>query len=98
MRGELLWSHAPQAVPYAGYLFFHDEGNRALRVKDWKIASATIDDDTWGLYNLAVDRAESTDLAGRYPDRVRKMSAQWQEMEEDFRRQAGTNTAARPQK
>jgi arylsulfatase A-like enzyme len=76
------------------YVFFHHEGNRALRVKDWKIVSATIDGDAWHLYDLAVDRAESIDLAGRYPDRVRKMSAQWQKLEADFRQQAGSTNAA----
>ena len=78
-------------------LFFHHEGNRALRLGDWKIVSARIDGDRWSLYNLVKDRAESTDLAARYPERLREMSARWQEMEDTFRRQAGTtNTPPAP--
>ena len=77
------------------YLFFDHEGDRSLRAKDWKIVSATIDADIWGLHNQAVDRAESRNLAGRHPERVRKMSAQRQELEEGFRREAGTSMAAR---
>ena len=81
----------------SGPIFFHHEGNRALRLGDWKIVSARIDGDRWSLYNLVKDRAESTDLAARYPERLREMSARWQEMEDTFRRQAGTtNTPPAP--
>jgi SAM-dependent methyltransferase len=76
-------------------VFFHHEDNRALRLDDWKIVSASIDGGAWCLYNLATDRAESTNLAGQYPDRVREMSVHWQNLEDEFHRQASpTNSNA----
>ncbi len=69
-------------------VFFHHEGNRALRLGDWKIVSARLDEDRWCLYHISEDRPESMDLASRYPDRVSDMSALWQRMEDEFRSQA----------
>ena len=69
-------------------LFFHHEGNRALRVGDWKIVSARIDGEAWSLYDLATDRAESIDLAAKHPDRVREMAASWQALQDRFVRDA----------
>jgi arylsulfatase A-like enzyme len=71
------------------WLYFHHEGNRALRQGDWKIVSAREDHDAWELYDLASDRAESNDLAARDPERVRAMAACWQRCEDGFRHQAG---------
>jgi arylsulfatase len=70
------------------YVFFHHSGNRALRMGDWKIVSANDNQNTWELYDLAADRSETTNLADKQPDRVRQMSARWQALEDDFRRQA----------
>lgn len=72
-------------------IFFHHEGNRALRSGDWKLVSAKIDGAGWSLYNLANDRVESVDLAAKHPERVREMSARWEAMEKQFRQQAGTS-------
>ncbi|MFO0878118.1 MAG: arylsulfatase [Gemmataceae bacterium] len=52
------------------------EGNRALRVGDWKIVAAG-KDGPWELYDLRTDRTESKNLADQHPDRVRSMAAQW---------------------
>ncbi|HZJ14814.1 MAG TPA: arylsulfatase [Chthoniobacteraceae bacterium] len=71
------------------FLFFHHEGNRALRMGDWKLVSARIDADAWELYNLATDGAEMHNLASENPERVRSMAARWQELELKYRRQAG---------
>ena len=71
-------------------LFFHHEGNRALRVGDYKLVSAREDGDAWELYNLGSDRCEQHDLAARQPDRVRGMAAQWQRMQDGFVRDAGS--------
>src|SRR4029434_7128762 len=68
-------------------LFFHHDGNRALRMGDWKLVFARLDADTWELYNLASDRAESHNLAEQQPERVREMAARWKELEEQYRRQ-----------
>ncbi len=77
------------ALQNPDYLFFNHEGNRALRMGDWKIVSARMDGNQWYLYNLAKDRAESTNLASVYPDRVRGMAARWQQLQEQFERDAG---------
>ena len=81
-------------------VFWHHEGNRALRVGDWKLVSARNDADVWRLYHLATDRAESTDLARQQPGRVSEMAARWQQLEAEFRRDAGPppkpNAAKKP--
>ncbi|HNX34927.1 MAG TPA: arylsulfatase [Kiritimatiellia bacterium] len=70
-------------------LFFHHEGNRALRMGDDKIVSATCDGGAWELYNLASDRCEQHDLASRQPERVRDMAARWQAMSDRYAKDAG---------
>ena len=69
-------------------LYFHHEGNRALRMGNWKLVSAREDQDEWELFDLSTDRGESHDRAAEQPDRVRAMEARWQELEAEFRRQA----------
>jgi arylsulfatase len=71
------------------FVFWHHQGNRALRVGDWKIVSARDDGDKWGLYNVTKDRAESEDLAAAQPGRVEEMAARWQELENKCRHDAG---------
>ena len=69
-------------------LYFHHEGNRALRQGDWKLVSAREREDRWELYDLSRDRGEANDLAAREPDRVRAMEARWRELTEQFARDA----------
>jgi len=69
------------------FLYFHHGGNRALRVGDWKLVAAGRDG-AWELYDLQSDRCETDDLAARRPDKVRELSALWQQAEDEFRRQA----------
>ena len=57
------------------FLAWEHEGNRALRSGDWKIVSLA--GKPWELYDLASDRAEMNDLAAKQPERVKEMSAQW---------------------
>lgn len=88
------FNRSDSAAPEASRtLFFHHEGNRALRRGDWKLVSAKIDGADWSLYNLATDRAESVDLAAKDPERVAELSARWEWMEREFRQQAGTNNS-----
>ncbi len=75
-------------VQFERELYFHHEGNRALRVGNWKIVSAREKGNVWELYDLAADRAESNNLSARYPDRVREMAARWKALDEEFARQA----------
>jgi arylsulfatase A-like enzyme len=95
---SLVPSFARDGAVQPDYIFFHHSGHRALRVGDWKLVSAKDEGDRWELYNLATDRGEITDLAGRQPDRVSAMAARWQQLDDEFKRQAGpvrTNAPAR---
>lgn len=69
-------------------VFFHHEGNRALRVGDWKIVSASEEMGVWELYDLSKDRGETMNLAAKHPDRVREMAARWEALEAEYRAQS----------
>lgn len=64
---------------YEGHqqLFFEHAGGAAHRDGDWKIVRLKPKDD-WQLYNLAVDRTETQDLADEQAERVGRMSQAWQ--------------------
>lgn len=70
-------------------LFFSHEGNRGLRVGDYKLVSAHQDGNDWELYNLATDRGEQQNLAAAQPDRVRDMAAQWAALDARYAKDAG---------
>jgi arylsulfatase len=69
-------------------LWWLHEGNRALRVGDWKIVAAG-PDSPWELYDLRTDRAESRDRAGELPAKVSEMAGRWSRQTE------ANNTLAR---
>lgn len=60
-------------------LWWQHEGNRALRVGDWKLVAAG-KAAAWELYDLRTDRSESADLAKAHPERVRAMAATWEKL------------------
>lgn len=63
----------------AGVLFFEHLGRRAVRAGQWKLVTReTGRNGRWELYDLEADRVESTDLAGKYPERVAALAEQWQ--------------------
>ena len=62
----------PRSVPLAWELW----GNRALREDRWKLVR-TATARRWELFDLEMDRAETTDLAARFPARVAAMATQW---------------------
>ncbi|MBX3420662.1 MAG: arylsulfatase [Pirellulaceae bacterium] len=67
-------------------LWWLHEGNRAVRVGDWKlVASAS---GPWELYNLRHDRAEQHNLAQTMPDKVAELSTVWQRNTDRFSQQA----------
>jgi arylsulfatase len=70
-------------------LWWLHEGNRAIRVGDWKLVAAK--NDPWELYDLAQDRSETTNLAASQPDKVRELETLWQQQLEaitqDFQRE-----------
>lgn len=58
-------------------LWWLHEGNRAIRVGDWKLVAAK--GDPWELYDLATDRTETRNLAAQHPDKVRELETLWQQ-------------------
>jgi arylsulfatase len=62
-------------------LWWLHEGNKAIRVGDWKLVAAK--DQPWSLYDLRTDRAEQNDLAAKMPDKVKEMAALWQKQTDD---------------
>lgn len=70
-------------------LFFNHDGNRALRVGDYKLVSARQDSNVWELYNIAVDRGEQHNLAAQQPERVQAMAARWQALNAQYIKDAG---------
>ena len=70
-------------------LWWHHEGNRALRVGNHKIVAAGKGAD-WELYDLSSDRSETHDLAKEQPERVRALAAQWQRESDAYEAQART--------
>ncbi len=70
------------------FIYLEHSGHRGLRMDDWKIVSRTGEDDRWRLYNLAEDRNELNDLSQKMPDRLRAMAERWQQLHQQFERQA----------
>ena len=54
-------------------LYWEHEGNRAVRQGQWKLVSRH--PEGWELYDLEADRTELNNLAARYPDKVRELTA-----------------------
>ncbi len=69
-------------VPHDSIWWQH-EGNRALRMGDWKIVAAGARSD-WELYDLSKDRSESNNLAAQQPERVKSMAEIWSKQNEEF--------------
>jgi len=69
------------------FLFWEHEGNRAIRIDNWKLVSRVKtpmeftpeDENAWELYDLDKDPSETVNLAGKYPEKVKNMSARWEE-------------------
>ncbi len=58
-------------------IFWEHEGNRAIRVGDWKLV-AKGPGGSWELYDIAKDRVESHDLAADHPEVVSRLRKQWE--------------------
>jgi arylsulfatase A-like enzyme len=79
-------------------LWWEHEGNRAIRVGDWKLVAAK--DRPWELYDLTTDRTEIHDLAAQQPEHVRDLAQRWQRMHDEFAacaraKQSGNRAAVR---
>ena len=53
--------------------FWEHEGNRAVRMGQWKLVSRY--PDPWELYDMVADRTELHNLAEKYPDKVKELTA-----------------------
>ena len=63
-------------------LWWAHEGNRAIRVGDWKLVAAK--NEPWELYDLASDRTETHNLATANPAEVRALADRWQRHMDEF--------------
>jgi arylsulfatase A-like enzyme len=65
------------------YLWWCHEGNRAVRVGDWKLVAAGAKA-RWELYDLKTDRGESHNLADKRPEKVQELEAIWTQHFREF--------------
>lgn len=63
-------------------LWWLHQGNRAIRVGDWKLVAAK--GDPWELYDLRSDRAESNDLAAARPKKAAELATEWNRQLAEF--------------
>jgi arylsulfatase len=70
------------------YLWWLHEGNRAIRIGDWKLVAAGGPQGPWELYDLSQDRGEIKNLAAAHPDKVRELQQAWEQHLAEFREQA----------
>lgn len=75
MEGMSLVSSFGETETKPRTLFWEHEGNRAIRVGDWKLASQS--GGPWELYNMAEDRVELNDLAKTQLEKFEDLKAQW---------------------
>jgi len=76
-------------------LWWLHEGNRAIRVGDWKLVAAK--GDPWELYDLKTDRSEQHNLASQMPDKVKEMEKAWQLQTDSFTELAMKTIDEQPQ-
>lgn len=67
-------------------LWWLHEGNRAIRVGDWKLVAAK--GSPWELYDLTTDRAEQHNLAAAMPAKVQELETAWNTQTDAFTRLA----------
>ena len=71
-------------------LWWFHQGNRAIRVGDWKLVAAR--DEPWQLYDLRQDRAENNDLSTERADQAQELEQLWLETAQQFEKLSGTST------
>jgi arylsulfatase len=80
------------AVSHASLWWLH-EGNRALRVGDWKIVAAG-KDGPWELYDQSSNRSETKNLAKEKPEKVSELAALWAKQFEEYAALAASDPGA----
>lgn len=78
-------------------LWWLHEGNRALRVGDWKIVAAG-KDSPWELYDLSSDRSETKNLAKEKPEKLKELVAIWTKQFEEYSALAAKDLPPDPKK
>lgn len=63
-------------------LWWFHQGNRAIRIGDWKLVAAK--GEPWELYDLRNDRAEAKNLAAALPEKTAELAAAWNQQLTDF--------------
>jgi arylsulfatase A-like enzyme len=91
---SLLPAFAADATLKRDSLWWLHEGNRAIRIGDWKLVA--VRDGPWELYDLASDRAEQRNLAGQRPDKVAELSTAWKRQTDQFTEQARATLHLQP--
>lgn len=76
-------------------IWFMHEGNRALRVGNWKIV-ASGQDAPWELYDLTTDRSETRNLAAEKPEKVRELAAQWTRETSEYQKWSEKDAPSEP--
>lgn len=69
-------------VVHDSFWWLH-EGNRALRVGDWKIVAAG-KNAPWELYDMSSDRSETNNVASDRPEKVRELAAIWTKQFQEY--------------
>ncbi len=80
---SLISTFGHDASIHRDYLWWYHQGNRALRVGDWKIVAEGTKS-SWELYNISRDRSEMHNLASAQPDRVIAMDKIWRAHATEF--------------
>ncbi len=75
------------------YLWWQHEGNRAIRIGDWKLVAAG-EKAPWELYDLSKDRTEMHNLAAAQPDKARELEQAWKQHYNEFRELAFADVAS----
>ena len=90
MQGEsFLRALSDPQAPVHQELWWCHEGNRAIRVGDWKLVSAK--NTPWELYDLTTDRCETQNRAASEPARVAALEAAWNRIAEECRTLAASD-------
>ncbi|MGC8743654.1 MAG: arylsulfatase [Verrucomicrobiia bacterium] len=78
------------------YLWWFHEKSKAIRVGDWKLVCDRTNG--WELYNIKKDRAESKNLASKYPEKVTELNDKWESILNQFIADASKDLKGRNKK
>lgn len=80
LEGKSLWpAWRGEASVGHDQLCWRSGLNRAIRAGRWKLVETIGAAPTWELFDLDADATETTNLAARFPERVKDLSRRWDE-------------------